>query len=694
MRLVDALRSLDASRFDELLIRRRVVVHPERKADVIEQAARALAYPPVLETQSRWTPELREAASSLAVRPDGVHRADLGPALAELLEHDLVLVDPSGRVHMPGAYRFQILPSPLDPPRRLRVLLHGISEPELRDIEKVHIGRRTTLPRALVADELLHRFENSEQVASSLRGLTPEGRRLLRAIDARGGELATSDIQALSHDPRRYVVAPGARLSASSMSYELVRAGFLIPTKPGIYTVPDEVGEVVGRKRRSALAEEKAAVLDRVQCEDLSPARARIARDAGPLAVCLLSLLRRAGARLKADAGAPRSRVKQVGSLLGLSEREAEILVALGRAADLPHDGAPADQATTRLFECWLRGGGWDEGRDPEDAFRAGPRLARVRSGLEGLRSTVVSLLRSLPATRFAPLDDLVEIVERDPLAKTFELARSEALRRAPESFRRSTRDSLTRVFQEVLPALGMVDVGAGEQEALIRLSARGRAITDGVADTRHPPTDLRPAEKPARSSWLGPRVLRLSSSVRVSDAIAFGALGSLVPHADGASLTLTIEKDTLRRSHRRGARLRLLRRRLEVIAGPLPEEVVTDFETTAVVKVALVPATGFLAVDDSLRRRLLTEDQEESIFYQDSPPGGLLVRPGLAAGSLEALLREVGAVLDTPQKGIVMTSSDPSIGQVRPEPARKALDSGEREDSVRAVPKSGRGES
>ena len=435
MRLVDALRSLDAARFDELLLRRQVVVHPERKADVIEQAARALAYPPVLETQSRWTPELREAASSLAVRPEGVHRGDLGSALTELLERDLVLVDASGRVHMPGAYRFQILPSPLDPPRRLRVLLHGISDPELRDIEKVHTGRRTTLPRALVADELLHRFENSEQVASSLRGLTPEGRRLLRAVDARGGELSTSDIQALSHDPRRYVVAPGARLSASSMSYELVRGGFLIPTKPGIYTVPDEVGEVVGKKRRSAVAAERAAVLDRVRCEDLSPARARIAPDPGPRAVCLLALLRRAGARLKADAGAPRSRVKQVGGLLGLSEREAEILVALARAADLPHDGAPTDQVTTQLFECWLRGGGWDEGRDPEDAFRAGPRLARVRSGLEGLRPTVVSLLRSLPATRFAPLEDLVDVIERDPLTKTVQLARAEALRRAPDAF-------------------------------------------------------------------------------------------------------------------------------------------------------------------------------------------------------------------------------------------------------------------
>ena len=644
MRLVDALRSLDAVRFEELLARRAVTVDESRKTSIIDQAARALAHPPELEAQPRWSPELRAAASSLAVRGGGVHRRDLGEALPELLRRDLVLVDDSGCVHMPGAYRVQVASSPLDPPRRIRVLLNSVSDPELRDIEKSHVGRRTTLPRVLVADELLHRFENPDEVASCIRGLSPEGRRLLRAIEVRGGELATHEIQGLSRDPRRYVATAGARLSPSSQAYELVRMGFLVPTKPGIYTLPEEVGAVVGRKRRSAARAETASVLERVECEDLAPARARLAREAGPLAISLLALLRRGGVTLKADAGAPRSRLKRAGDLLGLSERESEILVAIARSADLSHDGGPVDHAANRLFDTWLRGAGWDEGRDPEDPFRAGPRLAHVRSGIEGLRPTVVALLRSLPPRRFALRDELIDIVENDPLKRTSELARAEALRRSPEAFRRSIRQSLTRVFDEVLPTLGMVDRGEGDRGTVVRLSARGRAVVEGVASAGEGKrrTDC-------RGSWVRPQTFRLPSTARVSEAIAFGALGTLIPDASGSVLHLTLEKSAMQRSHRRAISLRSLRRRLDGQSDGLPEVVVELFESTTLIKVGFLPAAGYLPLEGSLRDRLLRADPEGRVFRRDSPVGGLLVAQNASHASLEALLREVGAVLDTP---------------------------------------------
>jgi hypothetical protein len=87
------------------------------------------------------------------------------------------------------------------------------------------------------------------------------------------------------------------------------------------------------------------------------------------------------------------------------------------------------------------------------------------------------------------------------------------------------------------------------------------------------------------------------------------------------------------------------IRRRLEAIA-PLPEPVARSLAQASAVlgRAQYVPTPGFLWVDDpELRELLATRRQTADLFVDPSPPGGLLLAPGVEIDRVVLRCRTVG---------------------------------------------------
>jgi len=170
---------------------------------------------------------------------------------------------------------------------------------------------------------------------------------------------------------------------------------------------------------------------------------------------------------------------------------------------------------------------------------------------------------------------------------------------------------------------------GAGR---ILRITPRGRAYLTSVA-----PEGKRP------SLFVDSQVLRLGDDVRVAQVL------SLVPFVEVGrveeQLDVVITPSTVANALATGLEAPVIRQRLESVAR-LPEPLLRALVQASAVlgRAQYVSSPGFLWVDDpELRELLRTRRQTADLFIEPSPPGGLLVAPGVDLERVTLRCRTLG---------------------------------------------------
>jgi hypothetical protein len=186
-----------------------------------------------------------------------------------------------------------------------------------------------------------------------------------------------------------------------------------------------------------------------------------------------------------------------------------------------------------------------------------------------------------------------------------------------------------------------------------LRITPRGRAYLSGVTpDTRR------------ESSFRDSQVLRLGEEVTVAQVL------SLVPFVEvgrvDEQLDVVISATSVSNALASGLEAAVIRQRLESVAT-LPEPVSRALVQASAVlgRAQYVSSPGFLWVDDpELRELLRTRRQTADLFIEPSPPGGLLVAPGVDLERVMLRCRTLGVevVADGDQRGLV-AATKPGAG-------------------------------
>jgi len=675
MRLVDALGGLPPRELDALAERFHVAFDRTKRLSQAEQVARGMAPHPSMATLDRWPHELRAGAERLAVEPHGLRRQDLGGAALRLLEARLAFPvrddrgdDGEPLLAMPGALRLGFPPSPRDRTRSVRSLLAlPLDDDVVHALAGTHSPRPLSGPVPLRLEPVLLHLEDPRWVATVLETLPADERRILDAVDARGGVLSIGEVLALEGTSARYATSQGAVLPRRSTAFELVRRGFLLPQGRDALVLPEEVGALVGQVRRQAAARARQRVLEETTVADLAPARTERGGDPGPATAALLLVLRALEVDLDARRGIAKTPLRRAARAAGVSFARAELLVSLARGGQLASAALPLAHLGRALFFGWVRGGAWDEARRPPDRFRAGERLGRVPTPTVGLRDAVVDLLADLPAGRFARREAVLRAALRDLRALAAPALLANARLEAGDAAFAATPDEiLGTVLDESLPALGMLDVGdGGDDGRVLRPTSRLQAWAEEAlgGEPGAPAADHPAAERGWRGLGRGgdagedpPSEVGGPFQLAVPGAAPLRRLLSLGPAVDpfvhDGALVLEVNRETLRRALDAGESPDVLLEALSAVAGePPPDALPSLVEHLHAGRVPATwePAVAFLRVaDEALRASLLAE--EPALFVADSPPGGVLVRPGVTRPRVRRALDRRGGRLVLPE--------------------------------------------
>lgn len=198
-------------------------------------------------------------------------------------------------------------------------------------------------------------------------------------------------------------------------------------------------------------------------------------------------------------------------------------------------------------------------------------------------------------------------------------------------------------------PAPPSVWVGKEDVEGrILRITPRGRAYLSGVAP-----------EAKRQSSFIDSQVLRLGEDVRVAQVL------SLVPFIEvgrvDEQLDVVITPNSVSNALASGMEASVIKQRLEGVAK-LPEPVARALVQASAVlgRAQYVSSPGFLWVDDpELRELLRTRRQTSDLFIEPSPPGGLLVAPGVDLERVTLRCRTLGVevVAEVDGRGQAMTA-------------------------------------
>lgn len=637
MRLADALAALDARSFERLCRRHGIHIDPKKRLSPAEQAARQLVEQPPMARIDALPEAARNVAWLLATTPEGAPRLELGGGVLPLLDGDLVFPVPgrSGQVAMPAEFRVQLPPGPGEDRTSARALL-AIQDDETWSLLGTQmLGRQPVGPAPIWMGAVLARLESPQGIREILSGLSPKQRRLLEAIEARGGQLETDELLELERSPIRVTTAA---LPTRSASYHLSIRGLLLPRSRGVWVIPAEVAAHVGAPRRAVERAERKRLLARVAGdEELSPPRARLAEDAGPLAVAVLAALRRRGALPSDGRGVRRSELKAVATEVGIEPQAAELYAALARAAGARFEAAPLAEAGAVLFATWRETEAWDEAREDPDVHRAGDTLASLPTPTRAVREIMLDLLEAMPPERFAPIEEVAQASVNDLRASGAPRLLERAAKRAGGRVLDRVPAIAERILKESLPRLGAADRARVDGREVVRLSARAREWMEGI---------VRPS--PGASHWEGGR-LRVGGDVRVRSILAaaegaeaIASQGGLVLRVDGASVLAALE---------RGLTAKELRERWSQLAAPFDaaaERALARGVEATRPRLPFVPVSAYLPVADAnLRERLLAAPELAGMFAKSSPLDGLLVRPGVSREQLETGLTKLGVVLD-----------------------------------------------
>ncbi|MEC7522046.1 MAG: hypothetical protein VYE22_19325 [Myxococcota bacterium] len=641
MRLADVLASMDPKRFERLCRRRGVVVDERKRLAPAEQAARQLADWIRVVRLDELPGPARKACRYLMEHPGGADRRELGGGLLPLLEQDVVFEDPadSTRVAMPSAYRVQLAPASGEDRTSARALLAVQTDEVAHALGAQLLGRQPVGPAPLWMGDLLDRLETPGERSALLSEVSPKQRRLLEAIEARGGQLETDELLALERSPTRVQLAGGAALPTRSASHFLFVRGLLLPRARGLWAVPREVAESVGAPRRTTERARRKELLAQVaEDEDLSPARAKLSEDPAPHAVALLATLEAGGQLPGGSRAVRRSALRAAAAEHGVAEDAASLLVALARDAGARLERAPMREVGAVLFRVWREGAAWDEAREEPDAHRAQPDVASAPTPTRGLREVLVELLEAMPEERFAPVEEVCRTAARDlrNLGAPRLLERADGRHRG--AFRQSPVEIATRIATVSLPALGAADRGEVDGRDVVRLSRRARAWIAGGAD---------PGPEPSR--WEGGGRLQVGRAARVGTVLEAAAAAHALPVAGG--LVLKVDEASVTRALAAGLTRGDIRARLEAAAPELDPGAERAIEAAARARTVIgrVPASAWLPIaDEAIRQRLVDDPELRALIAAGGPEGGVLIREGVSEARLSRALTRLGIVIES----------------------------------------------
>lgn len=672
-RLETILRALPVKELAALAERMGIKTDPKKRLDEPAQVARALVRLPEVRDPTRLPGpsadllrRIAEAGGSLVVGvvPTGLDvLVRRGVVFARMADEEVADAyrerhgaTPGGHVFelvLPTAFLVQMKASEGEDPRSLRALLAEAPFETASAIASHYLGRPGTPPIALSLEPAWEVLGDPESLAAELARVSHQERRLLDHLEEVGGEVDTQELMDLEREPMRIRGSYGVAAGRRGAAFALEKRGFLFPLHPNRYVLPTELAALVGAERRREREQRRRAIRGKVAEEDWLPRRARFSTDPSPFVLGLAMAIRDAALAgdVKSGVGTPRSLVARLAQRFGRSPEETALLVALSRALGLWELGAVSPHAPPGslhahelpkvLFDAWRRGGAWDEARAEAELLRL-PADARDASPAHVLREVILEALVELGEGQWTPLRELLAYVADDP--------RMGGMRRLFERWGKRVGHAVPsesalarRIVLESLRALGALDVGgepnlgedAGEENVAVRLSARGRAMLAGAGSVQV--VELSPTHADEA------RRVRLGSAVRIAevlDVAAFMELRGVEPQ-----LELELSTASVGRGLSLGIDAAEMRRRLEVF-GPLSSAMKGLLEEagTVIGSASLTPTAGFLWVEDPEVRELLrTRAGVADLFLDPSPPGGLLVAPGVEPERLGRRCRALG---------------------------------------------------
>ncbi|HEY1694113.1 MAG TPA: hypothetical protein VGG39_18220 [Polyangiaceae bacterium] len=668
-RLADILRALPQGELDGLISRLGVRIDPAKRIDVPSQVARALVSLPDLRDPSRLHPASVELVHRVAEAKGSLLVASVPPALEPLIARGLMFARATGHgveLILPPAYLVQLKTWESEDPRSLRALLSQAPFETMSAIAAHYLGRPATPPIALSLETAWDVLGNPQTLADEIAKLSPTERRVLEGVEEDGGEVDTEELLELEREPLRLRTATGATPSRRGIGFSLERRALLIPVHPNRHVVPTEVSAIIGATHHSQRAARREEVRVFVASGDHAPRRARFSLDPGPLALALAVASRETSSRagesrtasgtfadLRAGVGTPKSLVQKMATRFGRDPQPVALAFALSRAIGLwdasatsvlsPPGSFTLHELTRYLFTAWRRGGAWDEARSEPEVLRLAPD-SRDSSPAGVVREMVLEALRELGEGRWVPWSSLRGWLKSDDRVPGIaRLLRRWSDRGGLELV--EPMEVARRIVHESLPALGLLDLGededlphdaeadGGRAPLALRLTARGRALL----------AERAPIADASGSKFLDTHVLRLGPNARVGAVLAVAPFAEVSRAAE--TLDLVVAPQTLARALSAGLEAEIVRNRLEALA-PLPETLSRTLAQASVVvgRATYEAASGFLWVEDGNVRELLrTRRPTQELFVDPSPPGGLLIAPGVDVDRLVRRCRTVG---------------------------------------------------
>jgi hypothetical protein len=654
-RLDSILRALPPREIDALVERMGIRIDDKKRIDGPAQVARALVRLPDVREPSRLPPPSAELLRRIAESNGSLLVVTLPAGLEVLVRRGIVyarLTDQGIELVLPTAFLVQMKSWEGEDPHSLRALLADAPFETASAVASHYLGRPATPPIALSLEPAWEVLGDAAALRSEIERIAHQERRLLDQIEQVGGEVDSSELMDLEREPMRVRGAYGVAAGRRGAAFSLEKRGFLFPLHPNRYVIPTEVAAVIGDERRRQREERREQIRSHVIAEDHLPRRARFSTDPAPVAVGLTLGLREGGAEVRAGVGTPRSIVTRLAQRFGRDVEATSLLGALCRAVGLwessgvsaasPPGSLRLWQLSALLFDTWRRGGAWDEARSDSELLRVAPEH-RDPSPVGVLREMVLDALQDLGEGQWVPYEALTAYVADDPRAAGLERLFVRWARRVglstPEPM-----EIARRILLESLPALGVVDVGgadtaqagrAGEpKNVALRLTSRGRELIAGEQSSQRAAHNAELVQS---------RRLRVGMGARVADVLDLWPFVELVA-ADGA-LELEVSAAAVARGLAEGIQASEMRARLEALA-PLSHELGDALEEagTVIGRGELVAAAGFVWIEDrEIRALLLSSQGAADLFVDPSPPGGLLVAPGVDPERLTRRCRALG---------------------------------------------------
>ncbi|WP_394822573.1 hypothetical protein [Pendulispora albinea] len=658
-RLVEILRAFPPAELESLIARLAIRIDTAKRLDVPSQVARVLVAQPDLRDSSRLPNACVELLHRVAEARGSLIVPTVPPALEPLSARGLMFArGGKGAVELilPPAYLVQLRTWEGEDPHGLRALLAQASPETMSAIASHYLGRPATQPFALSLEVAWKALTDPNRLEQEIERLAPTERRLLDGVDREGGEVSTEELLELEREPLRLRSASGPTPSRRGVGVSLERRGFLIPVYPNRHIVPTEVAAIVGATRLAERAQRREQVKSFVLTGDHAPRRAKFASDPSILAIGLAIVAREGGNEVRAGIGTPKSLVQRLATRFGRDPSQVAMLIALSRATGLwdasamsasaPPGSLTMGELTPALFKTWRRGGAWDEARPEPELFRVSTE-SRDPSPVGVLREMVLDAVAELAEGGWVPWSSLAGYLKSDDrIPGISRLLRRWADRVGVEAI--DPMDVAARIVHESLPALGVLDLG--EEDAFASESAAdGGAETQSTVTLRLTPRgrsllfDRPLSTEITQSQFYDANVLRVGIHSRICNIMQIAPFVEVGRATD--TIDLIVAPQTLSRALAAGFDPEALRQRIEALA-PLPETLSRTLAQASVVvgRGSFVAAGGFLWVDDAnVREMLRTRRATSELFVDPSPPGGLIVQPGVDTDRLSRRCRTVG---------------------------------------------------